>query len=65
MKYRAILLTKMKLERPIQHFSNDLVHMHRWTRYVLNKYPEDRIEVYETHEVLIETLYPEEFSASE
>lgn len=53
MRYRAILVTDKKLERPVQVFGNDITEMARWAREILRNYPEDRVDLYKTTESFV------------
>lgn len=65
MRYRAILITSVKLPRPVQHFSNDLEEARNWAREILTEHlksnPDDgpMIRIYETAERLNCNIWPE------
>lgn len=58
MRYRAILITDKKLERPIQTFSNYLDMLRKWAFAIL-KENTGYVEIYEMKEEKIETISPE------
>lgn len=54
MTYHAVLLGVEGLERGMESFSQDLQVVQAWARAVSTKYPQGRVEVYKSHEMLKE-----------
>lgn len=63
-RYRAVLFTSKTMERSVQNFGNDYQRVIKWARDVVEKYPDARIEVYQSREDLIEIIYPSAPEAS-
>jgi hypothetical protein len=58
MNFRATLETPKVLERPIQIVGSDIGTMRDWAKRILALHPDGRVKIYESAEVLVETIDP-------